>query len=175
MNQEMTTTSLSTRILEAMTELKARPVVKDKFWIVEDGEKKVATIQAVEEGGYVYVHNDRRERFPSVRLLKKQHNIEFVKTARAKKEKAVEYQVHGWPTSHQPYNPLYDVSRKLPIYSKSTKSKSFFCAGYYLVKFSNSWSKAYCPKLITLQRYEFRGPFHTKDEMNEQARLINEQ
>jgi ethanolamine utilization protein EutP (predicted NTPase) len=34
-----------------MTELKAKSVVKDKFWIVEEGEKKIATIQAIEEGG----------------------------------------------------------------------------------------------------------------------------
>lgn len=175
MNNLQPTTSLSTRILEAMTELRAKPVVKDKFWIVENEGQKVATIQATEEGGYVYVQDERRERFPSVRLLKKQYNIEFVKPTRIKKEKPAEFEVYGWPTSHQPHNPLYDVSRKLPIYSKTVKSKSFFCAGYYLVKFANSWSKAYCPKLITLQRYEFRGPFRTKEEMNEQARLINEQ
>lgn len=175
MYQEMTTTNLSTRILEAMTELKARPVVKDKFWIVENDGEKVATIQAVEEGGYVYVHGQDREKFPTVKMLKKQYNIEFVKPYRPKKEKPAEFEVHGWPTGHQPYNPLYDVTRRLPIYTKTNKSKSYFCAGYYIVKFSNNWAKAYCPKLITLQRYEFRGPFKTREEMNEQLRIENGQ
>jgi hypothetical protein len=172
MNNEIT--SLSQRIAEVMTELKAKPVVKDKFWIVEDGEKKVATIQAVEEGGYVYVHDNHRERFPSVKLLKKQYNIEFIKTSIAKKEKPPVHEVYGWPTSHQPFNPLYDVARKLPIYTKTSKSKSYFCAGYYIVKFANNWAKAYCPKLITLQRYEFLGPFASREEMIERARLLNE-
>jgi hypothetical protein len=172
MNNEIT--SLSQRIAEVMTELKATPVVKDKFWIVEDGEKKVATIQAVEEGGYVYVHDNHRERFPSVKILQKKYNIEFEKPTRLKKEKLTEYSVYGWPTSHQPFNPLYDVARKLPIYTKTSKSKSYFCAGYYIVKFANNWAKAYCPKLITLQRYEFLGPFATREEMTEQARLLND-
>jgi len=54
-------------------------------------------------------------------------------------------------------------------------SKSYFCAGYYLVKFANNWAKAYCPKLITLQRYEFQGPFRTKEDMTEQLRIVNGQ
>ena len=165
----------SARIMEAMTELRATPVVKDKYWIVEDEGGKIATILAVEEGGFVYVHNNKREAFPTVKMLKSHYNIEFVKPAKVKKEKPAEFDVYGWPCSHQPYNPLYDVPKRLPIYAKTSKSKSYFCAGYYLVKFANNWAKAYCPKLITLQRYEFQGPFCTKEQMTEQLRIVNGQ
>ena len=155
-----------------MTELRAKPVVKDKFWIVEEGDRKVATIQAIDEGGFVYVHDNQRERFPTVNLLKKKLNIIFDRAIKKAKEKT-SHEVHGYPCSTKPYNPLWDVSRRIPIYTKTEKSKSYFCAGYYLIKFSNNWVKAYCPKLITLQRYEFLGPYHSADEQHAQLKANN--
>jgi hypothetical protein len=60
-----------------MTELIAKPVIKNKFWIVESEGTKVATIQAVEDGGFVYVHDEERQRFPTIKLLTKEYNIVF--------------------------------------------------------------------------------------------------
>lgn len=155
-----------------MTELKATPVVKDKFWIVKEDGEKIATIQAVEEGGFVFVHNDRREMFPTVNVLKKSLNIVFDKPSNRKAGKPA-HEVHGFPCNHTPYNVLWDVTRKIPIYTKTDKSKSYFCAGYYLIKFANNWVKAYCPKLITLQRYEFQGPFGSAADQQTQLRKSN--
>ena len=154
-----------------MTELRATPVVKNKFWIVEQDGKKVATIQAIDEGGIVWSDGESRETYPTVKMLKDKHNVEFVKSTRAKKEKTSS--VYGYPADCIPHNPLYDVSKKLPIYTKDTKSKSFYCAGYYLVRLNAHWSKAYCPKLITLQRYEFAGPFHSAEQQLECLRNKN--
>jgi len=153
-----------------MTELKAKPVIKDKFWIVEEDEKKIATIQAIEEGGFVYVHDDHREKFPSVNVLKKKLNITFDKSVSRKPKIAATTDVYGFPSGFKTYNCLYDVSRKLPIFTKSAKSKSYFCAGHYAIKFNNTWTKAFCPKLITLQRYEFLGPFKTKEALSEELK-----
>jgi hypothetical protein len=156
-----------------MSEIIAKPVVKNKFWIVENNGQKVATIQAIEEGGFVYVHNNERENFPSIKLLSKKYNIEFVKIEKVPKIEL--HDVHGYPCSTKPHDKIYDVQRKLPLYTKSSKSKSFFCAGYYTVKFSNTWVKAYCPKLITLNRYEYRGPYKTQEEQTSNLRKLNGQ
>ena len=154
-----------------MTELKAKPVIKNKFWIVEQDGEKVATIQAVDEGGFVYVHDDQRERFPTVRLLKNKLNIVFDKTSvKAPRKIETAAEVYGYPSGFKSYNCLYDVSRRLPIFTKSPKSKSYFCAGHYAIKFNNTWTRAFCPKLITLQRYEFVGPFKTKEELSEELK-----
>jgi hypothetical protein len=153
-----------------MTELKATPVVKNKFWIVERDGEKVATIQTTDDG-IVWVDDARREKYPTIKMLKDRHNVDFVKVAKAKLLSG--HEVSGFPTSSKPHNPLYDVSRRLPIYTKDEKSKSFYCAGYYLVKLGNNWSKAYCPKLITLQRYEFRGPFKTTEDQLVQQKVAN--
>ena len=148
-----------------MNELIAKPVVKNKMWIVESDGTKVGNIMAVEEGGVVYIHDNERELFPSIKLLSKKYNIEFAKAEKPKKEKLDVYSVYGFPTNSQPNNEVLDVQRYLPIYTKGSKSKSFFCAGYYIIKFSSTWVRAYCPKLITLNRYEYQGPFKTQERM----------
>ena len=44
-----------------MSELIATPIVKNKFWVVEDRGEKIATIQARDDGGFVYAHWDGEE------------------------------------------------------------------------------------------------------------------
>lgn len=146
-----------------MTERIAKPVVKNKFWVVEDQGEKVATIQAREDGGFVYVHDDQREYFPSVTVLKKKYNIRFGR-AKALGHPVKENCVYGYPVASKVFNQVYDIKRKLPIYSKSLKSKSLYCAGYYLIKINQVWCLQFCPKNITLNRYQFQGPFRTEQE-----------
>lgn len=151
----------------------ATPVVKNKFWIVESGGIKIGTVQTVDEpgGSVVYVHDNMRERFPSIKLLTKTHNIKFGRIV--EKVKRDTYDVYGYPSCFKPYNTLYDVKRKIPMFTKNSKSKSFYCAGHYLVKFSGAWIYTSCPKSITLSRYEFVGPFKTEDEAKEILKCRN--
>ena len=69
-----------------MTERVAKPVIKNKFWVVEDHGQKIATIQARVDGGFVYVHDEKREFFPSVTVLKQKYKIKFGTADRQKKE-----------------------------------------------------------------------------------------
>ena len=83
-------------------------------------------------------------------------------------ETKTEYKIHNYPTSVKPYNEMYDVQRKLPLFTKSAKSKSLYCAGYYIIHFDKGWVKSFCPKLITVERYETKGPFKTEIEMRQE-------
>lgn len=154
-----------------MMTLTAKPVVQNKFWIVEQDGKKVATIQTT-ENGVVFVHNEHREKFPSIKLLGSKYNITF------KKETAApvvdEFQVDGYPCDIKPHNALLDISKKLPVFTKTESSKSFFCAGHYLIKFNAGYVPSFCPKLITLNRYDYLGPFHSKAEMQAAAKSAKE-
>jgi hypothetical protein len=155
-----------------MTELIAKPVLKNKYWIVENQGTKIATIQAIEEGGFVYVQDTSRQKYPSIKLLSKEHNIVF-DTTNHKDAKSTEHMVYDFPIKQKPWNALWDVKHQFPIFTKTSKSKSYYCAGYYIIKFNNGWVKAYCPKFITLNRYPYQGPFKTKEEMQEQLRIAN--
>lgn len=141
----------------------AKSVIKNKFWVVEDGGEKVATIQATEDGGCVYVHNEKREHFPSVTLLKKKYNIRF--TSSNIKNNSNTNLVYGYPVIGKVYNPVYDVQRKFAVFTKTLKSRSLFCAGYFIIKTDNEWIGTFCPKNLTLNRYNYIGPFKTPAEM----------
>lgn len=150
--------------------LTAKPIVKNKFWIVEKDGEKFATLQT-SPAGYALVKDQEREQFVSINMLKAKYNIQFDKAKRTKAP-AITFDVNGFPCDHKPFNALFNVAKKLPVYTKTDKSKSFFCAGHYLIKFSLGYVHAYCPKLITLNRYEFKGPFRNKTETKEYAKAM---
>lgn len=154
-----------------MMSLTAKPVVKNKFWIVEQDGEKVATIQSTVDG-VVFVHNEQRERFASIKLLGTKYNITFNKESSP--EPVNEFQVDGFPCDIKPHNALLDISKKLPVFTKTESSKSFFCAGHYLIKFNVGYVPSFCPKLITLNRYEYLGPFHSKADMQAAAKAAKE-
>jgi len=151
--------------------LLAKAIVKNKCWIVEDDGTKIGTIMTT-PAGVVYQHEQKREQFASLKLLSDRYNILVDKTP-PKRVITESNNVYGFPCEHKPNNILWDVRHKLPIYTKGSKSKSFFCAGYYIVKFNNGWVKSYCPKLITLNRYTYAGPYDTVEEMQERLRIAN--
>lgn len=149
-----------------MDELTAKPVIKNKFWIVEKQGSKIATIQAIEDGGFAYVQNQERQKYPSIKMLSKEHNIVFDSTPRSRNTHPSAFEVYGFPVAQQPYNVLWDTKHQFAVYTKSKKSKSFFCAGHYQVKINQNWVHCFCPKLITLNRYQYLGPFKTLDAVS---------
>ena len=77
-----------------------------------------------------------------------------------------QYMLFGYPCANKPTNEMYDVQRRLPLYTKNNKSNSVHSAGYYIVEYpSNGWTRSFCPKLVTLERYPYQGPFKTKADM----------
>jgi hypothetical protein len=144
--------------------LTAIPVVKNKFWVVEQQGKTVATIQAKEDGGFAFVKDQARQYFSSMIAIKKQYNIKLTKSNSNRKTGKVK-EIYGFPCRHVPHMGMFNLQRQLPIYSLNEKSKSYYCAGYYLIKHGKNWLTEFCPKLITLNRYEYLGPFHTQEDM----------
>ena len=70
----------------------------------------------------------------------------------------------GYPSGSRVYNPVWDVQQGLPLFTKKRKSKSWFAAGWYQVRQRKTWAVTQSPKLITLERYDYQGPFYTQEE-----------
>ena len=152
--------------------LKAKPVLKDKFWIVEDAGVRIGTLSRNEEG-FLINSKGSLSYYKSENQLKRTYGKDFL-TAKIKTSKNdTSRDVNGYPTRTIPYNSMFDIQRKLPLFTKSRKSKSVYCAGYYLVKFNINWLKSYCPKLITIERNSYMGPFKTELEMKAALRNVN--
>jgi hypothetical protein len=155
--------------------LKAKQIVENKFWILENETGiRVGTVAVRGDKVTATIENKPVETFDSFDQLIGKHDVAFVKRIRDHKIKEVENQVYDFPTNTEPFNALWNVQLKIPMYTKTDKSNSYHCAGYYIVGFGTGWVKSFCPKLITLQRYGYKGPFKTKVEMQEQLRLANE-
>ena len=151
--------------------LLAKSIVKDQCWVVEDDGFQVGTILSNPKG-VVFTYHHKKEQFASLKILSDRYNIKVEKTPK-KRKITEEHKVHGYPCDFNAHNILWDVKHKVPIFTKGRKSKSFFCAGYYIVKFNNGWVKSYCPKLITLNRYPYAGPYESHEEMMEHLRIAN--
>lgn len=150
---------------------KAKPIIKDKFWIVERDGDKIGTI-SVNDERFMFSSKDGVRFFDNKRQLERKLGKTVFETDDTIKV-SVEKVVHGFPSSTVPYNAMYDVKKGLPLFTKSAKSKSLYCAGYYIIRFEKGWVKSFCPKLITAERYETRGPFTTELEMRQELSRVS--
>ena len=151
-----------------MTEIHAKPIIDNKFWIVEENGEKVATLRKDEENRFVMSNESGIEIYNNKESLTKKFGKDFFIAKIIKQAVDAEpLEVHGYSTSTKPHNSMFDIRKKLPLFTKSEDSKSLYCAGYYVIKFEKGWVKSFCPKLITLQRYPYKGPFKTEIEMKQ--------
>ena len=153
--------------------MNAKEILKNKFWIVEDKGVKIGTISLNDEK-YIFSNGSGSTFFNTTNDLSKNlgGKINWQELVIKEKTDFIK-EVHGYPTSSSPYNSIYDVKKKLPLFTKSEKSKSLYCAGYYIIRFDKGWVKSFCPKLITIERYNYKGPFLTEIEMRTELSRVN--
>ena len=147
----------------------AKPVIDKQFWILKQDDQKIGNIQVTPDGSYevkilVYVN-----RYKTMPMVRKAVGIEFEPAE--KKSKPATDSVHGYSTGCRAFNGMWDVKHRLPLFTKTTKSKSWFAAGYYWVKQHRNWKLQHNPKLIVLERYPYHGPFHSREEANNEPVL----
>ena len=145
--------------------LTAKQLIPNKSWIVENGREKVATLNKNKKG---YTLTSRGKKFEAHDLteIKERFGITIPEeVVTHENNTSNEKEIYGYPVKNKPFNPLWNVKKKLPIYTKSAKSKSLYCAGHYIIQFPKLWVKSFCPKLITLERYPYQGPYKTDDEV----------
>ena len=153
--------------------IKAKEIVDNKFWIVEEGDVRLGTI-SVNDSKFMFTSDQGTKFFDNERQLKKTFGKDFYwQKLEIKEHILIDKNVHGFPTSGEPHNAMYDVKRRLPLFTKSEKSKSLYCAGYYIIKFDKGWVKSFCPKQITIERYDYQGPFKTDIEMRQALSKAN--
>jgi hypothetical protein len=145
----------------------AKPVIDKQFWILQDGNRKVGNVEAC-AGGYQVKINNQTAQFKTIRMLQQRVDIEFEHAPRVSRPRT-DHTVYRYPTEHRAYNGIWNVPSKLPLYTKTAKSKSWYAAGWYTVKQGRRWETVQSPKLIVLQRYPYHGPFLTKEAADEHS------
>jgi hypothetical protein len=144
--------------------LVAKPVIDKQFWILRDNDRKVGNVEAC-AGGYQVRINNQVTQFKTIRMVERHVNVQFESTTKPKKTHNEPSLVHGYPAISRVYNPMWDLKLRVPIYTRTNKSKSWYAAGWYNVKRGRHWEAMQDPKLIVLQRYPYQGPFHSEEDI----------
>lgn len=155
-----------------MTE--AKIIIPNKEWLVVNNRSKLGTISK-EKRGYKFFRKGNFLNFKSLDDIKEKLGI-ITFEENTKKNNASRkdfFLIYDYPCNHKPYKPVYNLRKRVALFSKSNKSKSQFCAGYFVIKFRKGWVKSFCPKFITIERYDYYGPFKTEEEMKAQLARIN--
>lgn len=153
----------------------AKTLVPNKEWLIEADNIKIGSVSKAKKG-YIFLRNGKSINFKNLAEVNAQFGVAIFEESikKHKPEPSTQgYVIYDYPCGSKPYDPVYNIKQKLPLYSKSSKSKSLFCAGYYVIKFQKGWRKAFCPKLITLERYPYKGPFKTEEEMKSQLTKVS--
>lgn len=156
----------------------AKVLVPNKEWLIKDGSTKIGGVSK-DRKGYAFYKKGSKVNFKSLADINAAFGValsdENVKKIKEEAAENKNYAIYDYPCSSKPYGPVYNVKKKLPLFAKSDKSKSQYCAGYYVIRFRKGWVKSFCPKLITLDRYPFHGPFKTEQEMKSVLNTVNKQ
>lgn len=144
-----------------MNELIAKPIVKDQYWVITDGEKKVGNVLA-NPSGFELILNGNTKQFTTTEDIRKKTKIRFEPLKSNKKKAELPYP--QYPTSPKTYNSILDVRRKLHLFTKTNKSKCYHVAGWFVIDQNGHKKVEFCPKYIFIQRYDYKGPFKTEEE-----------
>ena len=121
-----------------MTDVKAKEILKNKFWIIEDDDhgKKIGTLSKDENNHYMYCctskprkqrNGSKTEYYNCLQDLKQGIGGEILWTASVSDaNKTVDKEIYNLSTSTVPYNAVYDLKRKFALFTKSKKSKSLY-------------------------------------------------
>lgn len=140
----------------------AKTVIPNQYWILRQGDIKVGNIEAGPDGFQIKINNVVQQ-YKSIKTLKQKVQIDF-EPVEKKAAAVVDNEVNGFPTTGRPYNAIYDVKHQVPLWTREPRSKSWFAAGWYRVRTGRNWQVVQSPKLIVLQRYEYKGPFRNEAE-----------
>ena len=137
---------------------KAKPVLENKFWIVESNGSKIGTLKAVNDKYILYNSYNNSETVYD--------DLDNFVVEEKKSKTFINETVYGYPANTEQAHDI-DLLDNVPIYKKTPTSSVYFAAGYYGLKFPTiGWRHAYCPRVKTLETYDWIGPFKNESDMN---------
>ncbi len=143
----------------------AKQILKEKFWLLKDGEINIGTIEFKKDQYHVKQEKDIKV-FESKQDVIKNFDTDIFQKISTKIDAPTQHDVEGFPTKVKPFNVQW--FDKTPTFTKTEKSHDRYCAGYYGVRFEGGIFPSNNPKLITLTEkcLEFVGPFRSEMELN---------
>ena len=149
--------------------LKAKTIIKNQYWVVTDGDKKVGNVVA-EGSGYELKIGKNSQYFDSRKSIEKITSIEFETIKKA--PSTTESPFTEYPTTDEVHNSVLDIKRKLHLFTTPPKSKCYHVAGWFSLNQNGEFETIFCPKYIFIQRYDYFGPFKTEAEAKDSINTV---
>lgn len=155
--------------------------ISDVAWLVSQGDQNIGLLNKDIQAHYTYIsgkelvnfrnENEVIDHFGNSSLFEEQ-----IETPVKKKEK---YFIKGYEAKYENPHVLEhshpDYRPDLPLYSKIEGNTVYYAAGYYCIKFDCAWKNANCPKLATLIKYGYEGPFRSLKEARIRMKELNKE
>lgn len=142
-------------------------LISDKFWIILSAtNEKIGTLSESITGKYTVIVNGSVGTIDSKEeLIASLGTNLFDDVIVTKKEDSMSF-IDGYPTFVSGAVKKSSDLTNIPTFVKQVDSNVIFAAGYYCIKFPKQVMPATTPKIQTLVKYGYLGPFKTQQEMN---------
>ena len=135
-----------------------------RSWLVFEEDIKVASVHKTDEG-FIVACKGSIIPAKTAKAVRKQLGVEEWEPESSEIESQSVNDLAGYATDCETYyDPMIEAKRRLPLFTKVPNSKCFFAAGWYRIQYGNKFKVEFCPKLLTLNRNLFQGPFYTQEE-----------
>ncbi len=139
----------------------AKPVIPDQYWILQQDDRKVGNILA-ERGGFRVVIHGNEHHVTTLGLIQPRIPIRFQDRPQTLTQPSAD-SVMGYPALGPVHNPTWNCRLRAPQYTRDSRSRSWWAAGWWLVDEGAHRRVRLCPKLIVLERRPHQGPFQTRE------------
>ena len=148
--------------------VKLKPITETSWLVLGDTEDIRIGLLTESRDKYILMAQGEKTSFLNRKEVNKffQEDV-FKNMVESIAEESVQkdYYINGYPVDFDSPNEVIIKGNKLPLFSKKASSEVYYSAGYYCLNFPKNWMPAYCPKLSTLETYEYSGPYTTELEM----------
>lgn len=155
--------------------------ISDVAWLVHQGNQKLGILNKSAQEKFTYItgkdlvnfqdDHEVEEYFGNSTLFKKQITSAAIKPD--------SYYIKGYEVDYETPFALDeshpDYRDDIPLYTKIEGSDVYYAAGYYCINFGKGWKQSRGPKLTTLLRYGYEGPYKSELEMRQQLKRLNKE
>lgn len=148
--------------------VKLKPITETSWLVIGDTEENKIGLLTEIRNEYILMAKGEKKKFLSRKDVNRFFQEDIFKNVvqqEQTEEVKKDYYINGYPVDFDNPHEVIIKGNKLPLFSKKATSNVYYSAGYYCLHFPKNWMPAYCPKLSTLETYEFAGPFKTELEM----------
>lgn len=155
--------------------------ISDVAWLVHRGNERVGLLNKDVQEHFTFISGKEMVTFDDETQVR-QHfgNITlFEEKINEPTQKQDAYYIRGYEVDYpEPFaleENHADYREDLPLYTKIEGGNVYYAAGYYCINFEKSWKYANGPKLSTLEKYGYEGPFRHQIDARQRVKQLNKE